>query len=100
MAKMTVFRPGTLRKGDDGNLMNPLHWKTQHQLAWLVVIAAGGVAGLIFGWLVSPFSHAADTAIMFTAWIHNPMAYWPWVAIGAVTAGLAYYSADLLTGAD
>ena len=82
--------------------MNPLHWKREHQLIWALVMVAGGLAGLIFGWLVSPFSRVqgADTGMMFIAWAHNPVGYWPWVAIGAVTAGLAYYSADLLTGAN
>ena len=82
--------------------MNPLHWKKQHQLAWLVTMVAGGLAGLIFGWLVSPFSRVPgdEMGVLFIAWAHNPVGYWPWVAIGAVTGGLAYYSADLLTGAD
>ena len=82
--------------------MNPLHWKKEHQLIWALVILAGGVAGLLFGWLMSPFSRVrgADMGLMFLAWAHNPADYWPWVAIGAVTAGLAYYSADLLTGAN
>ena len=35
---------------------------------------------------------------LFLAWLHYPQSYWPWVAAGAATAGLAYYSADLLTG--
>ncbi len=82
-------------KGGD---LNPLNWKRQHQLMWVVLIALGGVAGALFGWLVSPFSRAADMGILFFAWLHYPAAYWPWAAAGAVTAGLAYYSADLLTG--
>ncbi len=81
--------------------MNPLHWKPEHQLAWAVTILAGGVMGLIFGWLTSPFSRAGQAeAMLFVAWLHYPLAYWPWVAGGAVIAGLAYYSGDLLTGAD
>lgn len=82
--------------------MNPLHWKRQHQIAWIITFAAGGLLGMIFGWLVSPFSHVwgADTATMFLAWLHYPAGYWPWVAIGAVTGGMAYYSGDLLTGAN
>lgn len=81
--------------------MNPLHWKHSHQIAWGVSIAAGGVIGLIFAWLVSPFSHAGqvDWAVLI-AWLHFPLAYWPFVVAGAVTAGLAYYSADLLTGSN
>jgi len=37
--------------------------------------------------------------VMFLAWLHYPMAYWPWFVFGAVVAGLAFYAADLLTGA-
>jgi len=37
--------------------------------------------------------------VMFLAWLHYPMAYWPWFVFGALVAGLAFYAADLLTGA-
>lgn len=81
--------------------MNPLEWKREHQVIWVVVILAGGVAGLLLGFLASPLSRmaGADIYVMFIAWLHYPQAFWPWVAAGAVTAGAAYYSADLLTGA-
>lgn len=81
--------------------MNPLTWKREHQIIWAVVILAGGVAGLLVGFLASPLSRVpgADMGVMFLAWLHYPQGYGPWVAAGAVTAGLAYYSADLLTGA-
>ena len=80
--------------------MNPLHWKRAHQIAWMISIAAGGVIGLIFGWLVSPFSHVGqDGAVAMLAWLHFPSGYVPFLIAGAVTGGLAYYSADLLTGA-
>ena len=36
---------------------------------------------------------------MAFAWLHYPEAYLPYVAASAITAGLAYYAADLLTGA-
>jgi hypothetical protein len=80
--------------------MNPLHWKRQHLVTWAVLMVAGAVAGMVFAWLVSPFSHlpGANTQTMFFAFLHYPWTYWPYVAAGAVTAGLAYYSADLLTG--
>ena len=83
-----------------GGDLNPLNWKSEHQAIWAVLIVLGGVAGSLFGWLVSPFSRSqpADMGILFLAWLHYPVAYWPWAAAGAVTAGLAYYSADLLTG--
>jgi hypothetical protein len=80
--------------------MNPLHWKHSHQLAWIASMMAGGVVGLIFSWLISPLSRGGqgDLAALMV-WLHFPFAYWPYVAAGAVTAGLAYYSGDLLTGA-
>ena len=82
------------------NGLNPLHWKRRHLVTWAVLVAFGGVGGLIFGWFLSPFSKLknADTATAVLAWLHYPASYWPYVAAGALTAGLAYYSADLLTG--
>jgi hypothetical protein len=81
--------------------MNPLTWKWQHLVTWALLIVLGGLVGMIFGWFVSPFSHSqgAQTQTMFFAWLHYPLAYWPYIAAGAITFGLAYYSADLLTGA-
>ena len=75
-------------------------WKRAHQLAWGVTILAGALAGTIIGWLSSPFSRAqgGNTGAMLVAWLHYPVAWWPFAAIGAVTGGLAYYSGDLLTG--
>jgi hypothetical protein len=82
--------------------LNPIHWKREHLAAWAVTIVAGGATGMIFGWLVSPFSHlwGADTGTLFLAWLHYPASYCPWVAGGAICGGVAYYSADLLTGAN
>jgi hypothetical protein len=56
---------------------------------------------MVFGWVVSPFSRVqqGELQAMFVAWLHYPQAYCPYVAAGAVTAGFAYYAADLLTGA-
>jgi hypothetical protein len=81
--------------------MNPWYWKRRHLMTWAILIAAGAVAGMIFAWFLSPFSraHGGDTPTMFFAWLHYPVTYWPYVVAGAVMAGLAYYSADLLTGA-
>ena len=81
--------------------LNPLTWKRRHLLTWAALIVLGGAVGLVFGWGVSPFSRVpqGDAQIMMAAWLHYPVAYWPYVAAGAVTFGLAYYAADLLTGA-
>jgi hypothetical protein len=56
---------------------------------------------MILAWLVSPIFHlqSANTQTMFFARLHSPWTCWPYVAIGAITASLAYYAADLLTGA-
>jgi len=80
--------------------LNPINWKWQHLVTWAVIIVLGAIAGLFFSWALSPFSHLqGDKETLFLAWLHYPAAYWPFVGAGAITAGLAYYSADLLTGA-
>jgi hypothetical protein len=81
--------------------LNPLYWKKEHLIIWAALILAGAVAGVIFGWLVSPFSRGqgANMGAMLVAYLHYPASYWPWSAAGAALAGGAYYSADLLTGA-
>ena len=80
--------------------LNPLVWKRRHLVTWAGLILLGGALGLVFAWVVSPFSRVqGDAPVMFVAWLHYPLAYWPYLAVGAVTAGLAYYAADLLTGA-
>jgi hypothetical protein len=80
--------------------LNPLTWQRRHLVTWALLIAVGAVGGLVFGWFLSPFSRlAGDPATGFIAWLHYPLAWWPFVLAGAVTAGMAYYAADLLTGA-
>jgi len=81
--------------------LNPLTWKRRHLATWAVLVLFGGAVGLVFGWVVSPFSRVqhGDLQAMLVAWLHYPQAYCPYVAAGAVRAGLAYYAADLLTGA-
>jgi hypothetical protein len=81
--------------------LNPLTWKRRHLVTWAALVVLGGAFGFGFGWVVSPFSHVqhGDAQLMFVAWLHYPEAYLPYVAAGAVTVGLAYYAADILTGA-
>lgn len=81
--------------------MNPLNWKKEHLITWAALIIAGGAAGVIFGWLESPSSRGQsdNTGAMLLVYLPYPASYWPWAATGAVLAGLAYYSADLLTDA-
>jgi len=82
--------------------LNPGTWKRSHLLVWALLVILGGIAGMIFGWLVSPFAALAPqtgATTMLAAWLHYPQAYWPFIIGGALVAGLAYYAADLLTGA-
>lgn len=82
--------------------LNPLTWKRRHLLVWALLILAGGLGGFVFAWFASPFPHlveGAGTQTMIAAWLHYPQSYWPYIFAGAAVAGLAYYAADLLTGA-
>ena len=82
--------------------LDPRTWKRSHLAIWAFVVLAGGAGGMIFGWFVSPFETLAQdtgTATMLSAWLHYPESYWPFIVGGALVAGLAYYAADLLTGA-
>jgi len=79
--------------------LNPLTWKHAHLAAWLVVSLSGGLFATMLGYIRSPFGQSDSQGVMFLAWLHYPMAYWPWFVFGALVAGLAFYAADLLTGA-
>ena len=79
--------------------LNPLTWKHAHLIAWAIVTLSGGVLATMLGYLRSPFGQAPHQEIMFIAWLHYPMAYWPWFVFGAFVSALAFYAADLLTGA-
>ena len=82
--------------------LNSLTWQRRHFLVWALLIMAGGVGGLVFGWFVSPFARLVqgdNTPDMILAWLHYPEAWWPYVGAGALVTGLAYYAGDLLTGA-
>jgi len=77
--------------------MNPLGWKREHQLAGLLVCVIGGIVGLLFGWLQTPFSRDQQATAFFLEWISNLHWYWPWPLLGALLAGLTFYVAKLLT---
>jgi len=82
--------------------LNPTTWKRSHLRVWALLVIGGGMGGLVFGWFVSPFARLVEgknTPEMIFAWLHYPQSYWPYIIGGALVAGLAYYAADLLTGA-
>ncbi len=82
--------------------LNPTTWKRSHLLVWALLVVGGGIGGLVFGWFVSPFARlvqGTSTQEMIVTWLHYPQAYWPYIIGGALVTGLAYYAADLLTGA-
>jgi hypothetical protein len=79
--------------------LNPLTWKHAHLIAWILVTLLGGFVATMLGYVRSPFGQAPEQGMMFLAWLHYPMAYWPWFVFGALVAGLGFYAADLLTGA-
>ena len=80
--------------------LNPLTWQRRHLVTWAALCAAGAIGGLAFAWFLSPFSTLGSLDVtLVRAWLHYPQSYLPYVAAGAITAGMAYYAADLLTGA-
>ena len=88
-------RPKLMDRG-----LNPLTWQHRHLVTWAALIVAGAGAGLVFAWFLSPFSRLGGLdPTLILGWLHYPQSYLPYVAAGAITAGLAYYAADLLTGA-
>ena len=41
--------------------MNPLRWKTEHQLAWVVICLLGAIVGMLFG----PGGEGGDGLLVF-----------------------------------
>ena len=65
-----------------------------------ILVGLGAIGGLIFGWFITPFArHAVHPAGPILAWLQYPEAWWSYVLLGAVTAGMVYYAGDLITGA-
>jgi hypothetical protein len=73
--------------------MNPLRWKHEHQVAWLVICVIGGIIGLLSAFFTE--NHAFYTRIFFS-WLPEIYLYWPWPVFGAVIPGLAFYVYQLL----
>lgn len=78
--------------------MNPLLWKREHQLAWIVACMIGAVAGLTYAFsrIALNDSEGFTPASFFIIWLQHPTWYWYWALMGAVIAGLAFYLHRLL----
>ena len=79
--------------------MNPLRWSLFHQIGWIVVTVLGAAIGLFFG--LSRFQVAQWRDVLANAWAGSAgaapnAALWPGVAIGALTAALAFYVGKLM----
>jgi hypothetical protein len=80
--------------------LNPLTWQRRHLVTWAMLSVAGAAGGLVFAWFRSPFSRIGGLdPTLILGWLHYPQTYLPYMAAGAITAAMAYYAADLLTGA-
>jgi len=76
--------------------MNPLRWSHEHQHAWIVITVTGAIAGLLFGFIHSPFFALLQTWPAFLAWLSLPGSYWPWPTLGFLITGLTFYAVQLL----
>jgi len=76
--------------------MNPLHWKREHQHAWIVISVTGAIAGLLFGFIHSPFFAILQTWSAFGAWLSFPGSYWLWPTLGFLITGVTFYAVQLL----
>jgi len=79
------------------NLLNPLAWYREHQLAGLAFCGAGALCGLIWAWIDSPFyriCHSpggfADCGHMLELWLTYPSQYWVMTLVGAMVPGLLF----------
>ena len=84
-----------------GKTVNPLQWRREHQLAAIVIVALGGLLGLLFAWIESPAHRTAallrlSQSQAFLVWLPHIDSYWHLPASGAATAGLAFYALMLL----
>jgi MFS family permease len=85
-----------------GGAMNPLQWRREYQLAWIVLCIVGGMAGLFFAWMESGtrmmtnYTLNVDVTWVFLLWLLHPSGYWLWSAFGIVFIGLTFYAAMLV----
>jgi membrane protease YdiL (CAAX protease family) len=92
---MGRYRRGTWRR-EMNPLQNPLRWKREHQIAWAIVCAFGAVAGLLLGFIHSPFFLTSQPSQGFAVWLSSPQSYWPWPLFGVLISELIFYAAQLL----
>jgi hypothetical protein len=76
--------------------VNPLNWKREHQLAWLLTCALGGVVGLFTAFWRTEWAATYEAGQTFPTWLGFPLFYWPWPMFGVVIAGLLFYIVKLL----
>jgi hypothetical protein len=82
--------------------MNPLQWRCEYQLAWIVFCVVGGMAGLFFAWMESGtrmmvnYTLGVDVTRVFLLWLLHPSGYWLWLVFGVVFIGLTFYAAMLV----
>lgn len=88
-------RVRSLGQGFEGSKMNPLTWKREHQLAWAVISATGAVAGVLLGFIHSPYFSMSQPWQVFVAWLSFPDLYWPWALMGFLITGLTFYAVQL-----
>jgi hypothetical protein len=82
-------------------LQNPMHWTREHQFAWAIMSVIGAGAGLLLGFMHSPFFSMLQTGPLsqtgqaFIVWLSIPNSYWLWSLFGFLITGLAFYAVQL-----
>lgn len=76
--------------------MNPWHWTREHQLALIIVSLVGMAAGVLFGFIHSPYFAIFGTWQVFATWLSHPALYWPWPLSGLVLTAVGFYGVQLL----
>jgi hypothetical protein len=82
--------------------MNPLRWRREYQLAWILFCVVAGMAGLFFAWMESGmrvmanYTVGVDAPKIFLLWLLHPSGYWLWPVLGIVFVGLTFYAVMLV----
>jgi Na+/proline symporter len=76
--------------------MNPLLWKREHRHALVIISLSGAIAGVLLGFIHSPYFEILETWQAFAAWLSNPASYWPWPLFGFIIAAVTFYAVQLL----